>query len=90
MEELQSRVVIAENLLEDHCHQNLTKLFSAVESVKAICCHQPQASNGGASSAPRSGKVDGMHYTNKLHAFVEYESINVAEKIVEELNDEGN
>ncbi|XP_074340683.1 la-related protein 6B-like isoform X2 [Apium graveolens] len=30
MEELQSRIVIAENLPEDHCHQNLMKIFSAV------------------------------------------------------------
>ncbi|KAI3430141.1 uncharacterized protein J3R85_008155 [Psidium guajava] len=90
MEELQSRVVVAENLPEDHCHQNLMKLFSAVGSVKAIRTCQPQPSNGGASSAPRSGKADGMHYTNKLHAFVEYESIDVADKAVEELNDEGN
>ncbi|XP_039169468.1 uncharacterized protein LOC108954398 [Eucalyptus grandis] len=42
--------------------------------------HQPQASDGRASAATRSGKADGLHYTNKLHAFVQYESINVAEK----------
>ncbi|XP_048127760.1 la-related protein 6B-like [Rhodamnia argentea] len=82
VEELQSRVVIGENLPEDHCHQNLMKLFSAVGSPKAIRIRQPQASYGGASSALRSGKADGMHYTNKLHAFVEYESADVAEKAV--------
>ena len=28
--DLQSRIVVAENLPEDHCHQNLMKIFSAV------------------------------------------------------------
>ncbi|KAK7285672.1 hypothetical protein RJT34_20450 [Clitoria ternatea] len=90
MEELQSRIVVAENLPEDHCHQNLMKVFSAVGSVKTIRTCPPQTANSGASSASRSGKVDGMHLSNKLHAFVEYESVELAERAVGELNDEGN
>uniref|UniRef100_A0A7N2MUR0 La-related protein 6B n=1 Tax=Quercus lobata TaxID=97700 RepID=A0A7N2MUR0_QUELO len=90
MEELQSRIVVAENLPEDHCHQNLMKVFSAVGSVKTIRTCQPQPSNGGASSASRSGKADGVLYSNKWHAFVEYESVELAEKAVAELNEEGN
>ncbi|KAE8646076.1 la-related protein 6B isoform X2 [Cucumis sativus] len=90
MEELQSRIVIAENLPEDHCHQNLMKIFSAVGSVKNIRTCQPQISDSGASSTSKSAKADGMHYSNKLHAFVEYESVELAEKAVAELNDEGN
>ncbi|KAF5942238.1 hypothetical protein HYC85_019880 [Camellia sinensis] len=90
MEELQSRIVVAENLPEDHCHQNLMKIFSAVGSVKTIRNCQPQTSNGGASSANRSIKADSMLFSNKLHAFVEYESLELAEKQVAELNDEAN
>lgn len=90
MEELQSRIVVAENLPEDHCHQNLMKIFSAVGSVKTIRTCQPQSSNGGASSASRSAKTDSMLYSNKLHAFVEYETVELAEQAVVELNDEGN
>ncbi|XP_039015632.1 la-related protein 6B-like [Hibiscus syriacus] len=90
MEELQSRIIVAENLPEDHCHQNLMKIFSAVGSVKTIRTCQPQPSGGGLSSASRSTKSDGMHFSNKLHAFVEYESVELAEKAVVELNDEGN
>jgi len=90
MEELQSRIVVAENLPEDHCHQNLMKIFSAVGSVKTIRTCPPQTSNGGASSASRSGKADGMQFSNKLHAFVEYESVELAEKAVADLNDEAN
>ncbi|XP_065860858.1 la-related protein 6B [Euphorbia lathyris] len=90
VEELQTRIVVAENLPEDHCHQNLMKIFSTVGSVKTIRTCPPQTSGGGASSASRSAKVDGMHFSNKLHAFVEYESIEIAEKAVAELNDEEN
>lgn len=90
MEELQSRIVIAENLPEDHCHQNLMKVFSAVGSVKTIRTCQPQPSNTNASSASRSAKAEGMFFSNKLHAFVEYESIELAEKAVAELNEVGN
>lgn len=89
MEELQSRIIVAENLPEDHCHQNLMKVFSVVGSVKTIRTCQPQASNGGPSSASRAAKADGMLFSNKLHAFVEYESIELAEKAVMELNKEG-
>ncbi|KOM29080.1 hypothetical protein LR48_Vigan635s000500 [Vigna angularis] len=90
IEELQSRIVVAENLPEDHCHQNLLKVFSVVGSVKTIRTCPPQTSNSGASSALRLGKVDGLPLSNKLHAFVEYESIELAERAVAELNDEGN
>ncbi|EOY06990.1 RNA-binding protein, putative isoform 2 [Theobroma cacao] len=90
MEELQSRIIVAENLPEDHCHQNLMKIFSSVGSVKTIRTCQPQPSGGGVSSASRTAKSDGMHFSNKLHAFVEYESVELAEKAVAELNDEGN
>ncbi|MCE3051901.1 hypothetical protein HAX54_051168 [Datura stramonium] len=90
LEELQSRIVIAENLPEDHCHQNLMKIFSAVGSVKMIRTCLPQSSNGGASSGSRTAKSDSMLYSNKLHTFVEYESVELAERAVEELNDEDN
>ncbi|XP_030492105.2 la-related protein 6B isoform X1 [Cannabis sativa] len=91
MEELQSRIIVAENLPEDHCHQNLMKVFSSVGSVKTIRTCQPQTSNGGGSSAAsRSAKSDNMLFSNKLHAFVEYESVELAEKAVSELNDERN
>ncbi|KAM7280024.1 hypothetical protein ACFE04_007158 [Oxalis oulophora] len=89
VEELQSRIIVAENLPEDHCHQNLMKIFSAVGSVKTIRTCQPQTSGGG-NSTSRSAKSDNMHFNNKLHAFVEYESVELAEKAVAELNDEAN
>ncbi|XP_028757209.1 la-related protein 6B isoform X2 [Neltuma alba] len=65
IEELQSRIVVAENLPEDHCHQNLVKVFSAVGSVNTIRTCPPQSSNGGAS-ASRLAKVDSMPLSNKV------------------------
>lgn len=79
MEEVQSRIIIAENLPEDHCHQNLMRIFSAVGSVKSIRTCQP----GGPSS---TSKTDCLNFSNKLHAFVEYETTDLAEKAVVELN----
>lgn len=89
MEDLQSRIVLAENLPEDHSYQNLMKVFSAVGSVRTIRTCQPQNSNGGVSATPRS-KFDNAISINKLHAFVEYETVEIAEKAVNELNDERN
>ncbi|XP_008788265.4 la-related protein 6B-like [Phoenix dactylifera] len=93
VEELQSRIVVAENLPEDHCYQNLMKVFSAVGSVKTIRTCYPQNPignlNGTTAAANRSSKLEVLFY-NKLHAFVEYETIEDAENAVTELNDERN
>ncbi|PIN01910.1 hypothetical protein CDL12_25576 [Handroanthus impetiginosus] len=72
MEELQSRIVIAENLPEDHSHQNLMKIFSSVGSVKSIRTCPPQNSSTGASSSSKQGKGDGLHFSGKAIAIVEY------------------
>ncbi|GAB2233350.1 hypothetical protein Drorol1_Dr00002572 [Drosera rotundifolia] len=90
MEELQARIIIAENLPEDHCHQKLMKIFSSVGSVKSIRTCQSQPLNNGGPAVSRPLKQDNMLYSNKLHAFVEYDSVELAEKAVVELNEEGN
>ncbi|KAM7482532.1 hypothetical protein LguiB_007115 [Lonicera macranthoides] len=82
-EELQAQTVVAENLPEDHSHQNLKKIFSVVGSVKTIRICHPQESN---SSRSKGDFV----ISNKLHALVEYETTEIAEKAVEKLNDERN
>ncbi|KAF9587153.1 hypothetical protein IFM89_039636 [Coptis chinensis] len=90
MEDLQSRIIVAENLPNDHSYQNLMRVFSTVGSVKTIRTCQPQNSNGGPSAASRLSKMEKMLFSNKLHAFVEYENVEIAEKAVTELNDERN
>jgi len=82
-EELQSRTIVAENLPEDHSHQNLEKIFGVVGSVKTIRICHPQESNSSRSKCDFS-------ISNKLHALVEYETTERAEKAVEKLNDERN
>ncbi|XP_072952172.1 la-related protein 6C [Typha angustifolia] len=83
-EELQSRTVIVENLPEDYSRQNLEKIFCTVGSVKNIRICHPQEPN-----SARSSKGD-VPISNKLHAFVEYETSEQADKAVEKLNDERN
>ncbi|KAI0510685.1 hypothetical protein KFK09_011294 [Dendrobium nobile] len=65
VDELQSRIVVAENLPEDHCYQNLMKIFSAVGSVKTIRTCYPQTPNGTTNPTNRSSKLD-MLFSNKL------------------------
>ncbi|KAF0931482.1 hypothetical protein E2562_004604 [Oryza meyeriana var. granulata] len=80
-EELQSRMIIAENLPEDSSRNGLEKIFGVVGSVKNIkMCHPQEPSTARASS-----KSDTL-----MHALVEYESSQQAEKAVEKLNDERN
>ncbi|GLT86333.1 hypothetical protein SLE2022_044780 [Rubroshorea leprosula] len=82
-EDLQSRTVVVENLPDDHSHQNLDKIFSVVGSVKTIRICHPQE--------PNSSRSKGDFFIcNKIHALVEYESTEIAEKAVEVLNDERN
>ncbi|PON49188.1 Lupus La protein [Parasponia andersonii] len=82
-EELQSRTVVAENLPEDHSHQNLEKIFRVAGSVKTVRVCHPQESNSSRSKGD-------FFVSNKLHALVEYETTETAERAVEKLNDERN
>ncbi|XWS54841.1 hypothetical protein CRYUN_Cryun10bG0124100 [Craigia yunnanensis] len=82
-EEMLSCTVVVENLPEDHSHQNLDKIFNVVGSVKNIRICHPQESN---SSRCKSD----FFMCNKLHALVEYDSTEIAEKAIEKLNDERN
>ncbi|CAL4911116.1 unnamed protein product [Urochloa decumbens] len=88
LQELKSRIVVAENLPGDPSYQNLKKIFSAVGSVISIRTCYPQTPNGSSPATNRSAKLD-MLFSNKLHAFVEYETPEDAEKIVA-LTDEEN
>lgn len=79
-EEVQSRIIVAERLPEDHRFQNLMRIFSTVGSVKSIRTCYPQGID---ISAGKSSRIE-MIFANKLHAFVEYETVEDAEKAVAE------
>ncbi|CAN6344725.1 unnamed protein product [Urochloa humidicola] len=89
LQELKSRIVVAENLPGDPSYQNLKKMFSAVGSVISIRTCYPQTPNGSGPATNRSAKLD-MLFSNKLHAFVEYETPEDAEKAIVALTDEEN
>uniref|UniRef100_A0A0D9XXW7 HTH La-type RNA-binding domain-containing protein n=1 Tax=Leersia perrieri TaxID=77586 RepID=A0A0D9XXW7_9ORYZ len=89
MQDLQSRIVVAENLPGEPSYQNLKMIFSAVGGFKTFRTCYPQSSNGTSPATNRSAKLD-MLFANKLHAFVEYETLEDAEKAILELNDEKN
>ncbi|XP_039815941.1 la-related protein 6B-like isoform X1 [Panicum virgatum] len=77
-EEVQSRIVVAENL-PDQKYQTLMKIFSDVGSVKSIRTCYPQ--DGAAAAASKTSRIE-MLFANKLHAFVEYGTVEDAEKAV--------
>ncbi|CAN6339988.1 unnamed protein product [Urochloa humidicola] len=89
LQELKSRIVVAENLPGDPSYQNLKKMFSAVGSVISIRTCYPQTPNGSGPATNRSAKLD-MLFSNKLHAFVEYETPEDADKAIVALTDEEN
>lgn len=88
IEEVQSRTVVAENLPSDYSIQNLEKLFGAVGSVKLVRVFQPQRYDSGQVSM-KAHRND-VFVSSKLHALVEYETVEQAEKAVADLNDGGN
>eukprot|EP00897_Mesotaenium_endlicherianum_P007058 jgi/Mesen1/6380/ME000329S05546 len=87
--ETQSRMVVAENLPADHSIQAMEKLFAQVGRVKMVRVCQPDAANGANQSASSNPKSP-LRVSNKLHAMVEYETQEAAERAVKELTDEGN
>ncbi|KAK7245682.1 hypothetical protein RIF29_40531 [Crotalaria pallida] len=75
--------VVAENLPEDHSKENINRIFSEAGNVKRISIHNPRP-------ASESGKHIKQEWfiSSKLHALVEYETVEAAEKAVAILNDE--
>jgi La-related protein 7 len=86
---VQARTVVAENLPIDYSVEKLEELFGKVGSVKMVRICHPETPNGGNQTAVKLPKSD-MVISNKLHALVEYEAVDLAEKAVAELTDERN
>ncbi|KAK4378405.1 hypothetical protein RND71_000267 [Anisodus tanguticus] len=82
-EDLQLRTVVAENLPDDHSHHNIEKIFKVAGSVKTIRVCHPQDPN-------LSHARGDIGISNKLHALIEFENPEAAERAVEKLNDERN
>ncbi|KAJ8571070.1 hypothetical protein K7X08_038042 [Anisodus acutangulus] len=81
-EELMLRTVVAENLPDDHSHHNIEKIFNVAGSVKTIRVCHPQD--------PNTRTRGDLGISSKLHALIEFEHPEAAEKAAEKLSDERN
>ncbi|CAN6287668.1 unnamed protein product [Urochloa humidicola] len=83
-EEMQSRMVIAENLPDDSTRNSLEKIFGVIGSVKNIrICHPQEPS----SSRSSRSDANALLVSNKLYALIEYETSQQADRAVDRLND---
>eukprot|EP00262_Sarcandra_glabra_P003583 TRINITY_DN1432_c0_g1_i4.p1 TRINITY_DN1432_c0_g1~~TRINITY_DN1432_c0_g1_i4.p1 ORF type:complete len:362 (+),score=97.30 TRINITY_DN1432_c0_g1_i4:78-1163(+) len=80
-----SCTVLVENLPEDYTADNIQRIFGDVGKVKNISIRNPQSVQG----STKVSKAE-MAISSKLHALVEYETAEAAEKSVATLNDEKN
>ncbi|KAF8092956.1 hypothetical protein N665_0395s0019 [Sinapis alba] len=75
--------VLVENLPEDHSDENIRALFGKAGSIKSVSICDPNA----AEESEKGCKKDKFIRT-RLHAFVEYETVEAAEKAAATLNNE--
>ncbi|XP_059437170.1 la-related protein 6A [Corylus avellana] len=75
--------VLVENLPEDHSAENIQRIFGEAGNIKNISIHDPLS----VEESSKGSKPD-MLISSKLHVFVEYETVEAAEKAVATLNDE--
>ncbi|KAK3038747.1 hypothetical protein RJ639_028354 [Escallonia herrerae] len=75
--------VLVENLPEDHSTENIRKIFGEAGNIKNICIRDPDAVR-----QSRKGTTEEKLLSGKLHALVEFETLEAAEKAVATLNDE--
>ncbi|MBA0569695.1 hypothetical protein Golob_003410 [Gossypium lobatum] len=69
--------VLVENLPEDHSVENIRRIFGEVGNIKNISLRDPHA----VEESKKSVRVD-LLVSSKLHALVEYETVEAAEKAV--------
>lgn len=74
--------VLVENLPEDHSKENIQRIFCEAGNIKNICIRDPQT-----VEYKKRSKAEKL-ISGKLHALVEYGSVESAEKAVSTLNDE--
>ncbi|KAE9452446.1 hypothetical protein C3L33_15653, partial [Rhododendron williamsianum] len=75
--------VLVENLPEDQSTENFQRIFGKAGNIKNICIHDPHAAR-----EPQKLTIVEKLLSCKLHALVEYETVDAAEKAVAMLNNE--
>lgn len=79
----ESCTVLVENLPEDHSVENLKKIFGSAGIITKITVHEENATR-----EPRKCTIEEKLLNGKLHAVVEYETVEAAENAVATLNNE--
>ncbi|KAM3351450.1 hypothetical protein ACQJBY_023434 [Aegilops geniculata] len=85
LKDVKKRTVVVENLPLDFSPESIQEKFGSVGKIMKITINDPHAVGESAASK----KPDFM-LSNKVHAIVEYEAVEAAEKAVATLNDERN
>uniref|UniRef100_A0ACD5VJD1 Uncharacterized protein n=1 Tax=Avena sativa TaxID=4498 RepID=A0ACD5VJD1_AVESA len=85
LQDMTKRTVLVENLPLGFSMESIQEKFGTVGKVMKITIHDPHA----VGECAGSKKPDFM-LSNKVHAIVEYEAVEAAEKAVTTLNDERN
>ena len=75
--------ILVENLPEDHSEENIRRIFGAAGRIRSVTICDPHV----VEKLGKSSKGDVLT-SNKLHALVEYETLEASEKAVATLNDE--
>ncbi|KAL7592125.1 la-related protein 6A [Lactuca sativa] len=75
--------VLVENLPEDHTVENMKKIFSQAGVIKKITIHEENA-----AKEQRKCSIEEKLLSGKLHAVVEYNTVEAAENAVATLNNE--
>ncbi|KAG7532493.1 Winged helix DNA-binding domain superfamily [Arabidopsis thaliana x Arabidopsis arenosa] len=75
--------VLVENLPEDHSDENIREIFGKAGSIKSVSICDPNA-----AEEPEKGAKKEKFIRTRLHAFVEYETVEAAEKAAATLNNE--
>uniref|UniRef100_A0A2P2KWX6 La-related protein 6A n=2 Tax=Rhizophora mucronata TaxID=61149 RepID=A0A2P2KWX6_RHIMU len=75
--------VLVENLPEEHSMENMQKLFGGAGKIRNIFIRDPHA-----MEKKKKGSKSDILISSKLHALVEYETVEAAEKAVATINNE--
>ncbi|KAG9451176.1 hypothetical protein H6P81_011141 [Aristolochia fimbriata] len=81
-----SHTVLVENLPEDHSTENIQHIFGGVGTIKSISIRHPHGAQESTKANNRAEKAVSV----KLHALVEYDTVEAVQKAVGTLNNEKN
>ncbi|XP_042479386.1 la-related protein 6A [Macadamia integrifolia] len=85
VQDAKSRTVLVENMPDNFSIESMKIIFGAAGNIKNISIQDPHAAEESTKISKAKNLISG-----KIHAFVEYETAEAAERAVATLNDENN